>query len=249
MNIKIIVASHKPYQMPKDNIYLPLHVGREGKSDIGFQGDNTGENISEKNVNYCELTGLYWAWKNLAADYIGLAHYRRHFVGNKHCKDKWERVAGKDEIEQVLQNADVILPPKRNYFIETTYNQYAHAHHAVDLDTAREILEEKYPKYLPEFDSCMKRTSGHKFNMLIMKRELLDDYCTWLFDLLFELEKRLDISAYSANDKRVFGFVSERLLDVWIGTNQIEYQEMPVLFMEKQNWVVKGGNFLKRKFA
>ena len=61
MNIKIIVAAHKPYQMPKDNIYLPLHVGREGKSDIGFQGDNTGENISEKNVNYCELTGLYWA--------------------------------------------------------------------------------------------------------------------------------------------------------------------------------------------
>lgn len=93
----------------------------------------------------------------------------------------------------------------------------------------------------------MKRTSGHKFNMLIMKRELLDDYCTWLFDLLFELEKRLDISAYSANDKRVFGFVSERLLDVWIGTNQIEYQEMPVLFMEKQNWLVKGKNFLKRK--
>ena len=84
--------------------------------------------------------------------------------------------------------------------------------------------------------------------MFIMKKELLDSYCQWLFDILFELEKRLDISDYSANDKRVFGFVSERLMDVWIGTNQVEYQEMPVIFMEKQNWVVKGGNFLKRKF-
>ena len=81
-----------------------------------------------------------------------------------------------------------------------------------------------------------------------MKREQLDSYCRWLFDILFELEKRLDISDYSINDQRVFGFVSERLLDVWIKTNQVEYREMPVLFMEKQNWVIKGGNFLKRKF-
>ena len=88
MNIRIIVAAHKPYQMPKDDIYLPLHVGHAGKPDIGFQGDDTGENISTKNANYCELTGLYWAWKNLDADYIGLAHYRRYFAGNKYCKDK-----------------------------------------------------------------------------------------------------------------------------------------------------------------
>lgn len=248
MNIKIIVAAHKPYQMPKDGIYLPLHVGHAGKPDIGFQGDDTGENISEKNANYCELTGLYWAWKNLKADYIGLAHYRRHFVGNKHCRDKWERVANRENMERILQNVDVILPPKRNYFIETTYDQYAHAHHAVDLDTARDILMAKYPKYLPAFDTCMKRTSGHKFNMFIMKRELINSYCQWLFSILFELEKRLDISNYSINDQRVFGFVSERLIDVWIETNKIQYSEMSVLFMEKQNWFLKGGNFLKRKF-
>lgn len=249
MNIKIIVAAHKPYQMPKDGIYMPLHVGHTGKMDIGFQGDDTGENISEKNANFCELTGLYWAWKNLDADYIGLAHYRRHFVKNKHSRDKWGRVAEKSDIEGILQTVDVILPPKRNYFIETTYDQYAHAHHAVDLDTTRDILKENYPEYVPAFERCMKSTSGHKFNMFIMKREQLDSYCRWLFDILFELEKRLDISDYSINDQRVFGFVSERLLDVWIKTNQVEYREMPVLFMEKQNWVVKGGNFLKRKFA
>jgi hypothetical protein len=80
MSIKIIVASHKKYRMPNDKIYLPLHVGAEGKNDFGFEKDNSGENISSKNPFFCELTGLYWAWKNLNDDYIGLAHYRRHFT-------------------------------------------------------------------------------------------------------------------------------------------------------------------------
>ena len=81
--VKIIVATHKKYEMPKDDIYIPLHVGAEGKEDIGFIKDNTGDNISEKNPYFCELTGLYWAWKNLNADYIGLVHYRRHFCLKK----------------------------------------------------------------------------------------------------------------------------------------------------------------------
>ena len=78
-NIKIIVATHKEYNMPSDDIYLPVQVGAEGKKDLGYQKDNIGNNISKKNPFFCELTGLYWAWKNLKADYIGLAHYRRHF--------------------------------------------------------------------------------------------------------------------------------------------------------------------------
>ena len=77
MDIKILVATHKAYWMPEDDVYMPVHVGREGKQDLGFNGDNTGDNISLKNANYCELTGLYWAWKNLQCDYIGLCHYRR----------------------------------------------------------------------------------------------------------------------------------------------------------------------------
>ena len=81
MDIKILVATHKKYWMPKDDIYFPIHVGREGKADLGYIGDNTGDNISAKNANYCELTGLYWAWKNLKCDYIGLCHYRRYFAG------------------------------------------------------------------------------------------------------------------------------------------------------------------------
>lgn len=246
--IVIIVATHKRYQMPDSPMYLPVHVGAEGKADLGYVKDNTGDNISAKNPNYCELTGLYWMWKNVQADYVGLAHYRRHFAGKRN-KDKWKRIANEADVKSILASTDVILPHKRNYYIETTYNQYAHAHHAIDLDTTRTILEEKYPDYTQTFDKCMQRTDGHKFNMFIMKKEIADAYCTWLFGVLFELEKRLDITEYSTNDARVFGFVAERLMDVWIETNHIAYKEMPVVFMEEQNWLVKGGNFLKRKFA
>ena len=248
MNIKIIVAAHKPYRMPSDLMYLPLHVGAEGKKPLGYQGDNTGDNISAKNANFCELTGLFWAWKNLDADYIGLAHYRRHFSNGKLFGDKWDRIITQPELEKKLKQCDVLLPTPRNYWIETNYSQYAHAHHAIDLDTTRTILSEKYPEYLQAYDESMRRTTGHRFNMFVMKRDKLDAYCTWLFDVLFELETSLDISAYSINDARIFGFVSERLLDIWLETNHIPYKEIPYVFMEDQNWFVKGGNFLKRKF-
>ena len=248
-DIKIIIATHKTYQMPKDSMYLPLQVGAEGKADLGYVKDNSGDNISERNANYCELTGLYWAWKNLDADYIGLAHYRRHFCLKSSKGDKWQKILTKEQLEPLLQKNDIILPNPRNYFIETNYDQYVHAHHAEDLDTTREILQERYPDYLPIYDDYMKRTIGHRFNMFIMKKEIFDAYCSWLFEILFELEKRLDISDYSKNDARVFGFVSERLIDVWIENNKLSYLEMPVEFMEKENWLKKGSAFLKRKFA
>lgn len=229
-------------------MYLPLQVGAEGKAPLGYQRDNTGDNISTRNAGYCELTGLYWAWKNLDADYIGLVHYRRHFAGAGGLRSR-RSVLTNTEAAQLLSRADVILPKKRNYWIETNYSQYAHAHHAADLDTVREILQERYPSYLPVYDSVMKRTSGHRFNMMIMKRCVLDEYCSWLFAVLDELEKRLDTSAYSDNDRRVFGFVAERLLDVWLEQQGQACMEIPYIFTERQNWLVKGGRFLGRKIT
>ena len=234
--------------MPEDNMYIPVYVGAEGKDlDLGYTKDNTGDNISKKNKNYCELTGLYWAWKNIDAEYIGLAHYRRHFCIKGAKGSKEEKVLTFPQAAELVKDNDIILPNPRNYYIETNYSQYAHAHHAIDLDTTRDILCEKYPAYVKAYDSSMKKTIGHRFNMFIMKKNKFDEYCEWLFDVLFELEKRLDISEYNANDSRVFGFVSERLLDVWIDTKGYEYKDIPYIFMEKQNWIVKGFNFVKRK--
>ena len=253
MNIKVIVATHKAYTMPRDDMYIPVHVGRrlsdnwQNSALRSYTGDDSGDNISGKNKNYCELTGLYWAWKNLDCDYLGLAHYRRHFRRNK-SKDKWQTILTKEKAESLLEKCDVILPKKRDYFIESTYEQYIHAHNKQDLDKTLEILQEKYPEYIPAWDKVMKSTSGHRFNMFIMKKEILDRYLEWLFDILFTLEEVLDISSYTPNDRRVFGFVSERLLDIWLITNNIGYTELPVINMENQHWPKKIFNFLKRKF-
>ena len=103
--------------MPSDPCYLPLHVGREGKQDLGYIGDNTGDNISSMNPYFCELTGIYWAWKNMHADYIGLCHYRRYFAGKVHDRNlsaKQQAILSTADYEKLLQDYDCLLPNKRN---------------------------------------------------------------------------------------------------------------------------------------
>lgn len=248
MKIQVIVAAHKAYSMPKDPMYLPLHVGKEGKDlELGFQGDNTGDHISCKNPTFCELTGIYWAWKNLHCDYIGLAHYRRHFRGKK-TRDKWDGILTTAQAEALLKDTDVLLPKRRNYYIETVYNQYVHAHPAEPLDLALQLAADQGEAYKKAVASMKKRTWTHIYNMFLMKKDIFDNYCQWLFPILFEVERKIDISSYSQYDKRVFGFLSERLLDIYLEANGIPYREVPVMFMEQQNWLKKGTAFLKRKF-
>lgn len=252
-DIKIIVAAHKKYQMPVEDIYIPIQVGAEKKESLGYQPDNEGKNISSKNPYFCELTGLYWAWKNLNADYIGLSHYRRHFSVEKHISKetdkRFESVLNEKELRDILKDTDVVLAKKRNYYIETLYSHYEHTMYIEPLDETRKIIEEKYPDYLEEFDKLHKRTSAHMFNMFIMKKEILNEYCTWLFDILFELEKRIDVKQYDNFHARFFGRISELLLDVWINKNNISYKEVNVIDMENVNWLKKGAAFLRAKFT
>lgn len=248
MEIKVIVATHKKCKVPEDKMYMPLHVGKEGKEDIGFDGDNTGENISKKNPNFCELTGLYWLWKNDESDFKGLVHYRRYFKGKGLGKDKWSHVLTRDAAEKLLRTKEMILTKKQHYFIETIYSHYIHTHHKRDLDETRLIIKEIFPEYLSTFDRVMKKRSAHMFNMFITNREICSKYCDWLFTILFELENRIDISSYSPFEARVFGRISELLLDVWVNKNQISYCEVPCIYMGNVNWLKKGIGFLKAKF-
>lgn len=247
-DIKIIVAAHKKYEMPKDKVYMPIHVGAEGKKEIGYQCDNIGKNISKKNPYFCELTGLYWAWKNIKSDYIGIAHYRRHFKGKNKSKNKFDTIINSEEINELFNKTDIILPKKRNYYIETLYSHYEHTMYVEPLDIAGKIIQEKYPKYVKEFNKLKERKAAHMFNMFIMKKNIADDYCKWLFDILFELEKRVDVSKYDSFHARFYGRVSELLLDVWINTNKLDYKEIPVIYMEKINYKNKIISFLKAKF-
>ena len=260
--VTIIVAAHKAYPMPADGMYLPLHVGAEGKTDasgkpldLGFAKDNTGENISALNPSFCELTGLYWAWKHLDADWIGLAHYRRHFSLRRGGDDLFDRVLTEQELLPLLEDARVIVPKKRRYYIETLYSHYAHTHYADQLDTTREIIAERCPDYLESFDAVVNRTWGYMFNMMILPRELLSEYCAWLFDILFELQNRMAGVELDAFQARFYGRVSEIIFNVWldrqlrsgaIAPDQV--RELPCLHMEPVNWWKKGTAFLKAKF-
>jgi len=252
-DIKVIIATHKKYEMPKDSMYIPVQVGREGKEDIGYTPDNEGENISSKNPFFCELTGMYWAYKNLNADYIGLSHYRRHFSNAKKLpkdvKGRIEKVLTLEEANKILEDTDIILPKKRNYYIENIYSHYKHTMYIEPLDETGKIIEEKYPEYVNEFNKLHTRTSAHTFNMFIMRRDIFVKYCDWLFDILFELEKRVDSSKYDDFHARFFGRISERLLDVWINTNNLKYKEVNVIDIEKVNWFKKGSAFLIAKIT
>lgn len=252
-NIRVIIATHKKYKMPEDEIYIPLQVGAEGKESLGYEKDNTGDNISFKNPFFCELTGLYWAWKNLNADYIGLSHYRRHFTCSKKIpkteQEKFKILLNSEQANELLNDVDILLPKKRKYYIENLYDHYKHTMHIEPLDETRKIIEEQCPEYLVEFDKLHKRTSAHMFNMFIMKKEYLDKYCEWLFKILFELEKRIDPKQYDAFHARYLGRISELLLDVWINTNKLTYKEVKVIDMQNVNWLKKGKAFLKAKFT
>lgn len=229
-----MVAAHKKFPMPEKKGYLPILVGatKNYKPGIEYQRDDEGENISAKNPNYNELTAVYWAWKNLKdIDAIGLVHYRRLFFDSKPYN--LNNVISIENVEKLLTKYDVILPKKRNYYIETNYSHYIHAHHQEPLDKTREIIKMNYPQYLSKYDQVMKRRKAHMFNMFIMKRDAFESYCTFIFSVLGKLEKKVNLTEYSVQEKRVFGYISELLMDVWLETNAFSYVEL--------NWRQLGG--------
>lgn len=239
MKLTIMVATHIKYRMPKESCYLPIQVGKAGKKSIGFQGDDTGDNISVKNPYYCELTGLYWLWKNMDSDYLGVVHYRRYLGKKGRGKDVFDNILTEQQILEYMQEVDILLPQKRHYYIESIYQHYAHTHYAEHLDLTREVIRELYPEYLDAFDTVMKRKSAHMYNMFVMSRRKCDQYCCWLFDILEQLERRIDVSIYDEFQARVFGRISEMLLDVWLEKNQYPYTEVPIVYIEKKKTVKK----------
>ena len=144
MSVRIFTITHKPFTPPNDPLYVPLHVGRANTEDLGFLGDDTGDSISVLNPCFCELTGMYWMWKNLKADYLGLAHYRRHFCFRKkhgeNAEDsKWKSVLTSKEAQLLCKQYDVIAPEKRHYVIETLESHYEHTHYKEHLEKTRQI--------------------------------------------------------------------------------------------------------------
>ncbi|MDT2740335.1 DUF4422 domain-containing protein [Enterococcus canintestini] len=250
--ITIGVATHKKYRMPDDEVYLPIQSGAAlSDLNLSYQRDNVGENISIKNPNYSELTALYWLWKNDHSEYKGLVHYRRHFSSKHNYLEfrtgNFSDLLDVSTLEHLLTKVDIILPKKRKYYIETIKSHYEHTHYGIDLEVTENVIKSIYPDYLNSYNKVLNRKSAHMFNMFVMSENKFDEYCEWLFKILFEIEKKLDISQYSDFHARVFGRISEILLDVWLDKKKYNYVEIPVMFMENQSWSKKIVKFLKAK--
>lgn len=161
--------------------------------------DDTGENISEKNSQYCELTGLYWIWKNAKEDYVGMVHYRRHFL----LPDNW--------LEKMIENnIDVILPVPL-YVVPCLSENYKERHIASDWDFLMEYIRKNLSL---EYDIAMEYFNGGLYspcNMLIAKKPVFNELCSWLFPILDAVAEHIG-SREDKYQNRYPGFMSERLM-------------------------------------
>ena len=208
-------------------MYSPIQVGKElhRDLDLGFLTDNTGDNISSKNASYCELTALYWAWKNLKdVDYIGLAHYRRYFdfSSNKFCEVIATENAAYDckedfnAISGLLKKYDIIAP-RPNILPYSVGTDYAIAHYSEDMRCVQEIIQKDFHEYYGAFvDTIHKSNSLSPYNMFITRWDIFDEYCRFLFGVLSEMEKFTHLEHYNPYQKRIYGFIAERLWNVFM---------------------------------
>ena len=252
--VKLLVASHKPFDTNNlDSDYYPILVGAsKNKDDKCFKyKDNENENnISNKNAYYSELTALYWAWQNLDYDALGLEQYRRFLT-----KNTIKQPANNQEIEDLLTKYDILLPKKRYYIIETLESHYANTFDIKHLQLAREIIASLYPNYLKDFDITMKQRSGYMFNLFIMKKNYINQYAKWLFDILFKMEDKIDFTQMDDFNKRLLGRVSELLFNVWLhyqlrrgNIKQSQIKTLKVYYVGGEPIIKKAIMFLKAKF-
>ncbi len=230
-SIKILVGYHKPATLIKDDVYVPIQLGRAIESEPAFDGqlseediawlhenmigDDTGENISKENRKCSELTGMYWAWKNYDKlgnpDYIGFMHYRRHFV----FKDREKDILG----------ADIVLP-KLEKLPLTLYEHYRQEHHIEDLDLALEIIKQDFPEYAPYIPKLFTEQKALLCNMFVMKKAIFFEYMEWLFAIIAKVDLQTDYEKYSYYNHRMWGFLSERIFILFIEKKNKEHKSI-----------------------
>ena len=233
--IDIYVATHKKidYALPDD--YKPMQVNCKSSSTHweGYLHDDDGENISEKNSSYCELTVQYSLWKNSSADIKGLCHYRRYLTNDSSLgvgiwKDKSDFkysmpdiAIQRDDILLALKNADIILPIPNGPFAGPVSEERLQFCYKKDLDALRETIAADFSDYLDSFDWVMRQRVLSSCNIVIAKKAVFDAYCEWLFSVLEKTEARCDISSYDTQHKRLYGFLSEILINVYVKKNRL----------------------------
>lgn len=225
MNIKIFVMTHKLFEPPKDAMYVPLQVGHalRGTLHESYLRDDEGEdNISGQNSYFSELTGMYWIWKQCRdTDYVGVCHYRR-FPVIRECGR--ERLMTEEDCERIFSEYDLITTEKLTLH-SNYYEGFAVDHNLYDLQVTEQVVREKYPDYSECFERLVHGNQVYFGNICVMPKGLYDEYCDWLFHILFEVQRRIDVTGYDGYRKRVFGFLSEFLQMVWIQVNGLRPYE------------------------
>ncbi|MCI8308741.1 MAG: DUF4422 domain-containing protein [Clostridia bacterium] len=180
-----------------------------------------GDNISNKNESYCELTGLYWIWKNSEYDIIGLCHYRR-FLSKSYFSNNMRYYLSEKDINNLFNKGYNLILPKRFYYKGKVKDNFNIAPNVKDMEILKKVVKEESPEYLESFDEYENRQYTYFCNVMITTKELIDDYCRWLFKILYKMEKNLNPEDYIHDDyrKRMFGFLSERLLNIWVIKNK-----------------------------
>ena len=241
--MKIFVITHKKFQkVSRDPVYVPLLVGADHNTgESNYLKDNSIEdNISEKNSSFCELTGAYWIWKSVNEDIVGLCHYRRYFCLSKRLFPRMTILSEK-QIKRILQSYDIILPAKNNYeYNNKPSKEFFAENHDPDVwEKCKRIIKIRHQEYMSDFEWFEEETTGYCYNMLIASKDIFDAYHEWLFDILFELEKITDLSKYNNYNTRMYGFVSERLINVWCHHQKLRIKEMPVYNVDSPNILIK----------
>jgi len=215
----------------------------------GLLRDDTGDNISKKNKHYCELTGLYWIWKNSQEhDVVGLCHYRRFLTHGNIIHSK--QVIDKDDLlrDFVTNDVDILLPQIKLSWKKAVYKK-CYAPSADDMHYVRKVISQKCPEYLHAYDKYVNGKKSYYCNVMVAKREVFNQYCEWLFDILFQVEKVMPLDSYihDAYRSRMFGFLSERLLNVWvIFHRELKIKEYPMVKTD-QNILVRMKEFAKQQ--
>ena len=253
--ISLYVISHKKVDKPvKKAGYIYMGVGPNAKGIGCAVSDCVQDNIASKNPTFCELTGQYWIWKNDDSDIVGLVHYRRFFY--RPLLSVFRRCFyTKRYIAFVLKRYNAILPKPMQLSdigFSTVREHYSHEHFEKDIDVIRDIIQERQPDYLEAFDALMAQRAFRLYNMVITTKKIYDEYSAFLFDVLFEAEKRIDISDYDPYQQRIFGFIGERLLNVFflkhseyrVKNGSVWFDDGKTAF---QDFVSKVARKLKRK--
>ncbi|KFI57309.1 DUF4422 domain-containing protein [Bifidobacterium cuniculi] len=230
---KIYVVAHKDFDAPQLDGYIPILAGAARNHAHISVKDNTGDEISSKNPQYCELTAQYWVWKNAigtAADF-GFVHYRRYF----YLSHRKTAIVPAEQFVEDLKHVDAVLPEPW-VFRTTVKEQFAQFHDIKDLQTTRTVLQERHSEYVKAFDEVMCSRSLSCYNMFVMSRSHFERYMTWLFDILEEVEHRTDTGQYDAYNQRLYGFLSERLLNVWVRAQKLRIKYYPV-YKPDDSWI------------